>query len=129
VSERVRSVLVGLAVGIAPLLLLDLASTLRDAAQRDTNVANLWWMLGCYVLAGTIVAFGLAASRRDRIVPGLALVVVAGVVLAAMPVDGLASLLRSLPLVGTLTANHGVVAVGGVVAGAYAYALVRGPRA
>jgi hypothetical protein len=79
------------------------------------------------VLAGTIVAFGLAASRRDRIVPALALVVVAVVVLAAMPVDAL-GWLPSLPLVGALTTNHGVVAVGGVVAGAYAFALVRGPR-
>jgi hypothetical protein len=127
VNERVRSVLVGLAVGIGPLLLLDLASTLRDAAQRDVNVTNLWWMLACYVLAGVIVAFGLAASRRDRIVPALALVVVALVVLAAMPFSSL-GWLANLPLVATLIGNHGVVAVGGVVAGAYAFALVRGPR-
>lgn len=126
-SQRVRSALVGLGVGVGPLLLLDLASTLRDAAQRDANAANLWWMLACYVLAGVIVAFGLAASRHDRIVPAVALVVVVLVVVAAMPVDGLGWLI-SLPLVGALTTNHGVLAVGGVVAGAYAFGLVRGPR-
>jgi hypothetical protein len=127
VNERVRAVLVGLAVGLGPLLLLDLADTLRDAAIRDASSANLWWMLGCYVLGGAIVASGVAASRRDRIVPVVALVVVVLVVLAAMPVVSVSWLSR-VPLVGALAANHAVAAVGGVVAGAYAYALVRGPR-
>jgi cell division protein FtsW (lipid II flippase) len=127
VNARLRSVLLGVGVGVGPLLLLDLASTLRDAAQREANPANLWWMLACYVLAGVIVATGLVASRRDRIVPAVALVLVALVVLAAMPVDGL-GWLRRAPLVGTLTTSHALVAVGGVAAGAYALALVRGTR-
>jgi hypothetical protein len=127
VNERVRSAVLGLAVGLGPLLLLDLADTLRDASMRDAHAANLWWMLACYVLAGAIVATGLAASRRDRIVPAVALVVVAAITLVAMPTVGSGWLLR-LPLVGALAQNHGVTAVGGVLVGAYTYALVRGPR-
>jgi hypothetical protein len=128
VSERVRSALLGLLVGLVPLLLLDLADTLRDASQRDLSATNLWWMLACFVLAGVIVATGLAASRRDRVVPAVALVVVAAVTLAAMPTSG-TSWLLDLPLVGGLAGNYAVVAVGGVIVGAYAFALIRGPRA
>jgi uncharacterized membrane protein len=127
VNDRVRSVLLGLAVGLVPLLLLDLADTLRGAAQRDSSATNLWWMLACFVLAGVIVAAGVAASRRDRIVPAVALVVAAVVTLVAMPTPGL-GWLTQLPLVGALATNYAVVAVGGVMSGAYAFALMRGPR-
>jgi hypothetical protein len=126
VSERVRSVLLGLAVAIGPLLLLDLARTLGGATP-DSGSANLWWVLACYAGVGAIVALGVAASRRDRIVPAVALVVMLLAVLPAVP-SSATDWLRAVPLVGGPLSTHGLLAVGTTIVGAYAYALVRGPR-
>jgi hypothetical protein len=126
VNERARSVLLGLAVAIGPLLLLDLASTLRDGMLEQTD-ENIWWMMACYVGAGAIVAFGVSASRRDRIVPAVALAVMLYAVLPAVP-SAATDWLRALPLAGGPLGTHGLLAVGATIAGVYAYALVRGPR-
>jgi hypothetical protein len=125
VNQRVRSILLGLAVAIGPLLLLDLAATLGGAPADDG--VNIWWMLACYAGVGAIVAFGVAASRRDRILPTVALVVTLYAVLPA--VDSPATdWMRALPFAGGPLRSHGLLAVGAAIAGAYAYALVRGPQ-
>jgi hypothetical protein len=125
-NERVRSVLLGLAVAIGPLLLLDLARTL-GGASLDSSSANIWWVLACYAGVGAIVALGVAASRRDRIVPAVALAVMLFAVLPAVP-SSATDWLRAVPLAGGPLSTHGLLAVGTTIAGAYAYALVRGPR-
>jgi hypothetical protein len=127
VSERVRSLLLGLAVAVGPLLLIDLAQTLRQGAFEHGDATNLWWMLACYAGVGAIAAFGIAASRRDRIVPAVALVVMLLAVLPAVP-SGAVAWMRSIPLAGGPLRVDGSIAVGAALAGAYAYALVRGPR-
>jgi hypothetical protein len=126
VNERVRSVLLGLAVAVAPLLLLDLAGTLRSATLEQMD-DNIWWMMACYVGAGAIVAFGVSASRRDRILPAVALAVTLYAVLPAVNSPA-TDWLRALPFAGGPLQTHGLLAVGGAIAGAYAYALIRGPR-
>jgi hypothetical protein len=126
VNERVRSVLLGLAVAIGPLLLLDLAATLRNAMLEQAD-ENIWWMMACYVGAGAIVAFGLSASRRDRILPAVALAVMLYAVLPAVPSPA-TDWMRALPLAGGPLQSHGLLAVGATIAGVYAYALIRGPR-
>jgi hypothetical protein len=125
VNERLRSVLLGLAVAVGPLLLLDLAATLSGVGGDDP--VNIWWMLACYAAAGAIVAFGVAASRRDRIVPVVALVVLLYAVLPAVPSPA-TDWMRALPFAGGPLRTHGLLAVGAAIAGAYAYALVRGPQ-
>jgi hypothetical protein len=127
VNERVRSALLGLAVAVGPLLLLDLAGTLGGQTAGGDD-ANIWWVLACFAGAGAIVAFGLALSRRDRIVPAVALAVMLYAVLPAVP-SSATDWMRSLPLAGGPLGTHGLLAVGATIAGAYAYALVRGPRA
>jgi hypothetical protein len=127
VNDRVRSVLLGLAVAIGPLLLIDLAQTLRSAVFESDDSTNVWWMLACYAGVGAIAAFGVAASRRDRIVPAVALVVMLLAVLPTVPSNAVAWM-RSIPLVGGPLQLQGSVAVGAALVGAYAYALVRGPR-
>jgi hypothetical protein len=126
VNERVRSVLLGLAVAIGPLLLLDLAGTLRSAMLEQMD-DNIWWILACYLGAGAIVAFGVSASRRGRILPAVALAVMLYAVLPAVPSPATAWM-RSLPFAGGPLEAHGLLAVGATIAGAYAYALIRGPR-
>jgi hypothetical protein len=127
VNERVRSALLGLAVAVGPLLLLDLAGTLSGQTASGAD-ANIWWVLACFAGAGAIVAFGLAVSRRDRIVPAVALAVMLYAVLPAVPSPA-TDWMRSLPLAGGPLDAHGLLSVGATIAGAYAYALVRGPRA
>jgi hypothetical protein len=127
VNERVRSVLLGLAVAIGPLLLFDLANTLRQGMQEQLDSTNLWWMLACYAGAGVIAAFGVGASRRDRIVPAVAIVVMLYAVLPAVP-SGATDWMRALPLAGGPLESGTGLPVGAALVGAYAYALVRGPR-
>lgn len=125
-NERVRSVLLGLGLGVAPLLLLDLAATLRVAMQRDPTATSAWWPIACYVAAGALVAVGVAAGRRDRLTVAVASLVV---VLAALPLVPLGGLrwLSGLPVPGI--GDQGGVAGVFLALGAYVYATVRGPRA
>ena len=60
-SARVRSVLLGLGLGVAPILLLDLARTLRASVQADPTATSFWWVVACYVITGAISAVSSAA--------------------------------------------------------------------
>ena len=84
-NERVRSVVFGLSVGIGALLLLDLARILAASVGRgDTSV---WWPVACYLAVGLLVAVGVSAGGRDRLVPLLAGSVVLVAALPAVPAD------------------------------------------
>lgn len=125
-STRVRAVLLGLGLGVAPLLLLDLAATLRSAVQQDPTATSAWWPIACYLGTGVLLAVGVAAGRRDRVVVGVATLVVVLAALPLVPVGGL-GWLSGLPVpgVGDPAGAAGVF----LAVGAYAYASVRGPRA
>lgn len=122
-NQRVRGVLLGLGVGLAPLLLLDLARILDDAVAADGGQTSVWWPVACYLGAGAVAAVGIGAGRRDRLVPVVAALVLLLVVLPTVPV-GLAGRLPSLPLLPAAAASRAVVFA---IAGAYLYAAVRGP--
>jgi hypothetical protein len=124
VSERVRSVLTGLAVGIVPLLLVDLARILTEAVAADGGETSAWWPVAAYLATGLVAAYGVGAGRRERLVPAVGAAVVLLVVLPAVPVAG-AGILASLPLVPTTPASRAVAVA---VTGAYLYAAVRGPK-
>ena len=124
-NERVRSVLIGLGIGVAPLLLVDLAGTLQDAIQRDPTSTSVWWPVACYLAVGVVVALGVALGRQDRLVPITGLVVVLVVVLPTVPSRAVDWMLTFLPAVGLGAPS----AVGFTIAGAYAYAAVRGGKA
>lgn len=123
-SERARAVLLGLAVAIAPLLLLDLAVTLTDTVRAGET--SVWWSAGVHAATGAVVAAGVLLARRDRLAAAVAVVVVLLAVLPTIP-DPTLDLLDRVPLLPQLGQNAGFT-IGGVIAGAYAYALVRGPR-
>lgn len=122
-SERVRSVVLGLALGVAPLLLLDLARILSDAVTADGET-SAWWPVACYLAAGAVAAIGVGAGRRDRVIPIVAALVLLAVVLPTVPVDA-AGRLPSFPLVPAVAASQAVVLA---IAGAYIFSAVRGPR-
>lgn len=124
-SARVRGVLVGLALALAPLLLLDLAGQLQAAAAGDPGASTAWWALGAYALVGAVVALGVAAGRKERLAPAVAAGVVAVLLLPALP--GIGQALVRLPVVSEVV--RGMTGTVLVVLGAYLYAAVRGPRA
>lgn len=124
-NARIRSVLLGLGLGVAPLLLLDLAGTLRDAVGRDPGGTSYWWVVACYLGAGALSGAGLSTGARDRLLAGVALVVLLVGVLPWLPLAGLTWLAR-LPLVPFGSGGLDTVAVGVALAGAYAYVLIRG---
>ena len=123
-NERLRSVLLGVGVGVVPLLLLDLARILDDAVAADGGDTSVWWPVASYLAAGAVAAFGIGAGRRDRLVPAAGAVILLLVVLPTVPI-GLAARLPSLPLLPAAAASQAVVFA---VAGAYVYAAVRGPK-
>jgi hypothetical protein len=123
VNERVRAVLFGIALGVAPLLLLDLAGILSDAVLADGDTSP-WWPIACYLGAGAVAAIGVGAGRNDRIVPSVAALVLIVVVVPTVP-TGLADRLPSLPLLPDAVAAQ---AVAFTIAGAYVLAAVRGTR-
>ncbi len=123
-NERLRSVLLGVGVGIVPLLLLDLARILDDAVAADGGDTSVWWPVASYLAAGAVAAFGVGAGRGDRLVPATGAVVLLLVVLPTVPV-GVAARLPSLPLLPAAAASQAVVFA---IAGAYLYATVRGSR-
>lgn len=118
-SERLRAVLIGLVLGVGPLLLLDLARILRDAAEADGT--GSWWALAVYAAVGLLVGVGVGLGRSDRLVPAVAAVVV--VVAAVLPAAGVGGWLAGLPLAAS---GDVAQAVAVTVAGAYVYATVRG---
>ena len=123
-SERVRSLLFGLAAGLVPLLLLDLARVLSDAVSRDADGTSAWWPVACYLAAGIVAAAGVSAARNDRLVPVVGLVVV---LLAVLPTlrSGVVEWLPSLPLAPVTGVAQGIALA---IAGAYAYAALQGGR-
>lgn len=123
-NTRLRSILLGVGVGIVPLLLLDLARILDDAVAADGGDTSVWWPVASYLAAGAVAAFGIGAGRRDRLVPAAGALILLLVVLPTVPI-GLAGRLPSLPLLPAAAASQAVVFA---IAGAYVYAAVRGPR-
>jgi hypothetical protein len=122
VNERVRGVLFGLGVGVAALLLLDLARILRGSV--DTGETSVWWPIACYVAVGLVVAVGVAAGRNDRLVPIVAGLLVAAIALPAVPSDA-ASWIPQIPLAPT---TPGAQAVAFTAVGAFAYGAVAAGR-
>ncbi len=126
-NERVKAVLLGLGLGIAPLLLLDLAQQLRRAAGAEAGTSTLWWSLAVYLLVGVVVAVGVALGRRERLAPAIGAGVLALAVLPGLPraLDWLPW--PSFPLVADVVEQlTGTVLL---VLGAYAYAAIRGSKA
>jgi hypothetical protein len=124
VNDRVRGILLGLGVGIGPLLLLDLARILREAVAVDGGQTSVWWPIACYLAAGLVAAAGIAAGRRDRIVPAIGALVVLLVALPTVP-SAIAERVPSLPVVPATTPSQ---AIAFVLIGAYLYAAIQGPR-
>lgn len=125
-SERVKAVLTGLGLGVAPLLLLDLAQQLERAATGAPGSSTRWWSLGVLLLVGVVAAVGVATGRRERLAPAVGALVLALAVLPGLP-GGLFARLPTLPVVTDVARElTGLVLV---VLGAYGYAAVRGGRA
>lgn len=123
-SDRVRSAVLGLGIGVAPLLLLDLARILSEAVAADGGQTSPWWPIAGYLGAGAVAAVGVAAGRRDRLVPVVAAVVLLIVVLPTVPLDG-PSWLPRLPLMPADAVSQAVVFA---VCGVLLTAAVRGPK-
>lgn len=125
-SERMKAALLGLGLGVAPLLLLDLARQLERAAAGEAGTSTRWWSLAAYLLVGVVVAVGVALGRRDRITPAVGAVVLALAVLPGLPGGG--PLTRvPVPLVADVARDLTAVVL--VVLGAYLYAAIRGSKA
>ena len=124
-NERVRSVLLGIGLGVAPILLLDLAATLRASHTADPAGTSFWWVVACYAGTGALSAFGLLAGARDRLLAAVALGILLIGVAPWIPVAGL-SQLADLPLVPFGSGGLDAIGVGFVLAGAYTFVLVRG---
>lgn len=120
-NARVRSVLLGLGLGVAPLLLVDLALEL----SRVADAATVWWALAAYALIGSVVAVAISHARRDPLIPAVAAVVLVIALLPALPqpLDGLPQL---LPVVGDVAVRERALVV--VLAAACVVGAVRGGR-
>lgn len=104
-GARVRSVAIGIALGIAPLLLLDLAIQL----SRVTEATTAWWAIAAYALIGAIVAAAIVHARRDPLIPAVAAAVLFLAVAPALP-EPFAGL-PLLPVVGEAAATQRPVIV------------------
>jgi hypothetical protein len=125
-NGRLKGILLGVGLGVAPLLLMDLALQLRQAAAGEPGTSTQWWAMGVFVLVGAVVAVGVAMGRRDRVAPLVAAVVVALAVLPALP-GNVFGWLPSLPVVTDVAdGSSGAVLL---TLGAYVYAAVRGGQA
>lgn len=114
-GARVRSVVLGIALGVAPLLLLDLAMQLSRVAEATTA----WWAIAAYVLIGAVVAAAIVHARRDPLIPAVAAVVLFLAVAPALPEP--LSGLPQLPVVGDAAVSQRpvlVVLVGACIVGA-----------
>ncbi|MEX0835405.1 MAG: hypothetical protein WD010_04895 [Nitriliruptor sp.] len=110
--------MLGLALGIAPLLLLDLAIQLSRVAESSTA----WWAIGAYALIGGIVAAAIVHARRDPLIPAVAAAVLFLAVAPALPAP--LSSLPTLPFIGEAAATQRPVIV--VLAAACVVGAVRG---
>lgn len=119
-GARVRSVAVGVALGVAPLLLLDLALQL----SRVTEATTAWWAIAAYALIGALVAAAIVHARRDPLIPAVAAVVLLLAVAPSLPAP--LSGLPLLPVVGDAAATQRPVLV--VLVGACVVGAVRGRR-
>ncbi len=126
-NARARSVLLGLGLGVAPILLLDLAATLRASHVADPGGTSFWWVVACYLGTGALSALGLMLGSRDRLLAGVALVVLLVGVAPWTPVAGL-DRLSELPLVPFGSGGLDAIGIGFALVGAYAYVLIRGSR-
>ncbi len=124
-SQRVRSVVVGLIVGVVPLLLLDLARILHDAHVRDGGDTSVWWSIACYAAVGVLVAATVAHGIKDRLAPAIAACLVLVVVLPTVP-SRAADMLPALPIVPSTLVQQTVAFV---IAGALLYSAARGRKA
>jgi hypothetical protein len=122
-NERVRSVVEGLAVGIVPLLLVDLARILTEAVAADGGETSRWWPVAAYFATGLVAAYGVGAGRRERLVPAIGALVVLLAVTPQLPFAPPDAFI--FPLVPTTAAGQAVAVA---TAGAYVYAAVRGPN-
>lgn len=119
-GARLRSAALGLGLGVAPLLLLDLAVQLSQVADATTA----WWAIAVYALVGAIAAMAVISSRRDPIIPAVAAAVLLLAVAPALPSP--LSGLPALPVVGDAVAGHRSVLV--VLLAACVVGAVRGRR-
>lgn len=118
---HVRSVGVGIAIGIATLLLLDLARILGiSVGQGETSA---WYPVACYAAAGLVIGVGVASGRRDRLIPLLAAIVVALVALPVVPAE--TGWFPDLPIVPSTAPSQ---AVAFVAVGAYVWGVLRGAQ-
>lgn len=123
-NERVRSVVTGIAVGVVPLLLVDLARILTEAVDADGGQTSRWWPIAAYLATGLVAAYGAGSGRSERLIPTTGAAVVLLALLAAVPGQPPAGF-GGLPLVPGTAAGRAVVAA---VAGVYLYSAVRGPK-
>ena len=125
-SDRVKAALLGVGLGVAPLLLLDLARQLERAAAGEPGTSTQWWALAVYLLVGIVAAIGVALGRRDRLTPAVGAAVLVLAVLPGLPGGGPLTRLP-VPLVADVARDLTAVVL--VLLGAYAYAAVRGAKA
>lgn len=116
-NDRLRAVLLGLAVALVILLLDDLAGQL--GGPRPGSSSGLW-ALAAVLVAGAVAAYGAAFGRRDALTPAVAAAVLAWPLLAAL--TPLPDIPGWVPLIGEtnlgLTASAllvGVLVTGAVV--------------
>lgn len=119
-SGRVRSVLLGIGLGVAPLLLVDLALEL----SRVGEAATVWWALAAYALIGGVVAVAISHARRDPVIPAVAAAVLLLALLPALP-QPLSGLPR-LPVIGDVALRQRALIV--VLTAACLVGAVRGRR-
>lgn len=117
-SARLRSVLLGIALGVVPLLLLDLATTLAGVDDR----ATAWWTIAAYALIGASVAATVLRARRDPLIPGVAALVLLVAVAPGLPAP--LDRLPVLPVVGDVAVTQMPVIV--VLAAVCAVGAIRG---
>jgi hypothetical protein len=122
-NQRVRSVLLGLGIGLAVLLLLDLARILTSSIGPDAT--SPWWVVAAYTITGLVVAAGVAAGRRDRLIPLLAAVLVGLVTVPTVPNVALSW----YPILPFAPDAWSAQAVAFAAVGAFAYGAIRGPQA
>jgi energy-converting hydrogenase Eha subunit E len=117
-GARLRSLVLGVALGVAPLLLLDLATELA----RVADATSAWWTIAAYALIGGTIAAAVLGARRDPLIPALAALVLLLAVAPGLP-DPLDAM-PLLPVIGEVAVAQTPVIV--VLAAVCAVGAVRG---